>query len=257
MASEKVPNRRVGRRAGNAPARATAPTDAPSRRARATAGGGYRKGDEARQRILEAALRAFGAHGFKGATTRQIADDARVQLPALTYYFGGKEGLYLACADEIVARYRTRMFEPIVHSPAALGAAARPADARRALKAIVATLAEQLVATQESEAWGAFVLREMTEHGPAFDILYEKVWSPGIDVVTHLIVQALGPATTPRAARIEALLLLSSLSAFSIARPVALRSLGWPDAAGKRFAEVRGAIDAWIDRLGRGRGGAV
>jgi AcrR family transcriptional regulator len=244
MARERGRKRRPGDTA--------AQTHASSRVVRATtAGGGYRKGDEARQRILDAALREFGAHGFKGATTRRIADEAGVQLPALAYYFGGKEGLYVACAEEIVARYRARMFEPIVHSPAALGAATRPADARRALKSIVGTLAEQLVATRESEIWTAFVLREMAEHGPAFDVLYEQVWSPGVDLVAHLIRQALGGKTSSRAARIEALLLLSSLSAFSIARPVAVRSLGWPDAGGQRFAEVRRVLDAQIDRLGR------
>lgn len=221
------------------------------RAARATAAGGYRKGDEARQRILDAALRAFGAHGFKGATTRGIADEAGVQLPALTYYFGGKEGLYVACAEEIVARYRARMFEPILESPAALGTAARPADARRALKTILGTLAEQLVATQESEIWTAFVLREMAEHGPAFEILYAQVWAPGVELVARLIRQALGDKPSARAAHVEALLLLSSLSAFSIARPVALRSLGWPDASGARFAEIRRVLDAQIDRLGR------
>lgn len=222
----------------------------PARRVRAATAGGYRKGDEARQRILDAALREFGAQGFKGATTRRIAAQAGVQLPALTYYFGGKEGLYLACAHEIVARYRVRMLAPILDSPAALGAGARPADARRALKRVVGALAEHFVAAQESETWTAFVLREMAEHGPAFDILYEQVWSPGVQVVAHLIAQALGGTARARGARIEALLLLSSLSAFSIARPVALRALGWPDARGKRFAEVRQVIDEQIDRIG-------
>lgn len=247
MARRKVPAGRGGRKAAGASSRAAARP----RATRAAAGGGYRKGEVARQRILEAALRAFGAHGFKGATTRGIAEDAGVQLPALTYYFGGKEGLYVACAEEIVARHRARMFEPILSSPAALGAPARPADARRALKTIVGTLAQQLAAAQESESWTAFVLREMAEHGPAFDILYEQVWAPGVALVAHLIGQAQGGKTSARAAHIEALLLLSSLSAFSIARPVALRSLGWRDATGKRFAEIRQVLDAQIDRLGR------
>lgn len=247
MASRKGPAGRA--RAEGAAARRTPRPGA----ARATAsGGGYRKGDEARQRILDAALRAFGAHGFKGATTRGIAEEAGVQLPALTYYFGGKEGLYVACAEEIVARYRARLFAPILESPAALGTTARPADARRALKTILGTLAEQLVATQESEIWTAFVLREMAEHGPAFEILYEQVWAPGVELVARLIRQALGDKPSARAAHVEALLLLSSLSAFSIARPVALRSLGWRDASGARFAEIRRVLDAQIDRLGRG-----
>ena len=68
--------------------------------------GGYRKGEETRQRILAVALVAFGGSGFDAVTTRRIAQDAGVKLPALTYYFGGKEGLYRACAEDIVARWR-------------------------------------------------------------------------------------------------------------------------------------------------------
>src|ERR1700682_2998925 len=66
---------------------------------------GYQKGKETQARILEVALKTFGNEGFKGATTRQIADDAGVNLPALKYYFGGTEGRYLACAHAIAARY--------------------------------------------------------------------------------------------------------------------------------------------------------
>ena len=60
---------------------------------------GYAKGEAARLRILDAALAAFGEGGFKGATTRQIAEAAGVNLPALKYYFGGKEGLYAVVVD--------------------------------------------------------------------------------------------------------------------------------------------------------------
>lgn len=212
--------------------------------------GGYRKGDETRRRILEAALAAFGANGFKGATTRQIADAAAVNLPALKYYFGGKEGLYLACADEIVARYRERMLGPIGAVQHALAPGADPAEARVALKQVVGALAELLVGTREAEAWSTFVLREMTEQGPAFAVLYEQVWGPGVDLIAHLIGRGVGEPTPSEASRVEALLLLSSISTFGIVRPVALRYLDWPDAAGQRFESVRRIIDAQIDRLG-------
>lgn len=214
------------------------------------AAGGYRKGDETRRRILEAALAAFGTHGFKGATTRQIADAADVNLPALKYYFGGKEGLYLACADEIVGRYRERMLGPISAVQDALPPGADPEQARAALKLVVGALAELLVGTREAEIWSTFVLREMTEQGPAFSVLYDQVWGPGVNLIAHLISRTMGETAPSEASRVEALLLLSSISTFGIVRPVALRYLDWPDAAGERFESVRRIIDAQIDRLG-------
>jgi AcrR family transcriptional regulator len=209
--------------------------------------GGYAKGGAARQRILEAALAAFGEGGFKGATTRQIAEAAGVNLPALKYYFGGKEGLYLACAEEIVARYRARMVEPVVRAQAMLETRNTPQEARAALKLVVRALADQMMETREAEAWAGFVLREMAEPGPAFAILYEQVWAPGINIVGYMI--GLAGGLGPQAARIEALLLISSLSAFGTARPVSLRSLGWADVEGERFEQVMANLDRRIDEL--------
>src|SRR3546814_17626771 len=67
--------------------------------------GGYAKGEQTRARLLAAALDCFGPDGFEKVTTRQIATRAGVNLTALTYYFGSKEGLYLACAQYIAGQY--------------------------------------------------------------------------------------------------------------------------------------------------------
>lgn len=211
--------------------------------------GGYRKGEEARQRILEAALKAFGSNGFKGATTRQIADDADVNLPALTYYFEGKEGLYLACAREIVGRYEKRMLTLVAEAHAELGKGMTPPQARARLKQVMAALAAMLVGAEETEIWSAFVLREMSERGPAFAILYDQLWAPGVDLTAGLISRAMGERATSPAARIHALLLISSLSAFSTARPVALKYMNWPDAGDTRFTRIKQVIDQQIDAI--------
>lgn len=210
---------------------------------------GYAKGEAARLRILEAALTAFGASGFKGATTRQIAEAAGVNLPALKYYFGGKEGLYLACAEEIVERYRARMVAPVLQAQSMLEARHTPDEARAALKTVIRALADQMMEAREAEAWAGFVLREMAEPGPAFAILYDQVWAPGINVVGYMI--GLAGGLQPKAAQIEALLLISSLSAFGTARPVSLKSLAWDDVGGERFERVMANLDRRIDELGR------
>jgi AcrR family transcriptional regulator len=211
---------------------------------------GYRKGEESRQRILNAALKVFGAHGFKGATTRQIAEDAEVNLPALQYYFGDKEGLYRACAREIVSRYEKHMLTLVVGAYRDVQAGMAPADARERLKEVMSALASLLVDDAEAEIWSSFVLREMADRGPAFAILYEQLWAPGVELTSGLVSRALGERSVSQAARIEALLLISSLSAFSTARPVSLKYLQWPDAGDTRFARVRRVIEAQIDRIG-------
>jgi len=52
-----------------------------------------------RERILRAALESFAEQGFDGATTREIAARAGVNLGLIKYYFGGKLELWRAAVD--------------------------------------------------------------------------------------------------------------------------------------------------------------
>jgi TetR/AcrR family transcriptional regulator, regulator of cefoperazone and chloramphenicol sensitivity len=222
---------------------------------RAAASAGYRKGEETRQRILDAALQAFGEASFKTVTTRRLAQAAGVSLPTLQYYFGDKEGLYRACAQAIVERYRR-------HTGAAAQAARalseqvlsedRAAETARAqLKALIRALAGFLVGSTEAERWAHFVARELRDPGPAFEILYDSLWRPGVELIARLIARILGRPQSDPAARIQALLLISSLLAFQSGRSVSLRTMHWPAIGPKELAMVLSSLDAQIDAIGR------
>jgi TetR/AcrR family transcriptional regulator len=58
-----------------------------------------RDAERTKQQLLDAAVTEFGAHGFSGARVSAIADRAGVNKQLISYYFGGKEGLYQAVAD--------------------------------------------------------------------------------------------------------------------------------------------------------------
>ncbi len=54
------------------------------------------RGVLAREQLVTHATRIFAAKGYAAATTREICDAARVNVAAIHYYFGDKEGLYRA-----------------------------------------------------------------------------------------------------------------------------------------------------------------
>ncbi len=54
------------------------------------------RGTAAREQLIKHATRIFSAKGFAGAATREICDAAGVNVAAIHYYFGDKEGLYRA-----------------------------------------------------------------------------------------------------------------------------------------------------------------
>src|ERR1700757_4793276 len=71
------------------------------------AGGGEAEGQtDARERILDAALSEFAAHGLAGARTERIAGAAGVNKALLYYYFESKEKLYLAALELSAGRIR-------------------------------------------------------------------------------------------------------------------------------------------------------
>lgn len=217
---------------------------------RAGASAGYRKGEETRQRILDAALDAFGEASFQAVTTRRIAQAAGVSLPTLQYYFGDKEGLYRACAQTIVERYR-RHTGAAAQEARASSADGSAATARSQLKALVRALAGFLVGSTEAASWAPFVARELRDPGPAFEILYESLWRPGVELVAGLIARILRRPPSDPAARMQALLLISSLVAFQSGRSIALRTMRWPAIGPKQLAMVLSNLDAQIDAIGR------
>src|SRR5262245_23432231 len=81
------------------------------------------RGEDTRRRILEAALHLFAAHGYEGTSTRQIAEGATVNLPAIQYYFGNKEGLYRAIINDITADTDRHMSPVLERVHAALDSA--------------------------------------------------------------------------------------------------------------------------------------
>jgi AcrR family transcriptional regulator len=48
----------------------------------------------AKQRLLEAASKLFAENGLEGTSVRDISGAAGLNLSLVSYYFGGKEGLY-------------------------------------------------------------------------------------------------------------------------------------------------------------------
>jgi AcrR family transcriptional regulator len=57
--------------------------------------------------ILDVAEKIFSEVGYDGASTRMISGEAGVNMAMLNYYFGSKEGLYLAVFERKISAFRT------------------------------------------------------------------------------------------------------------------------------------------------------
>lgn len=220
--------------------RATAESSRPPpRRARARR---YACGDDTRRRILETAIELFAHLGYPGASTRAIAQRARVSLPALQYYFGGKPGLHRACIEYITEDVRARLGPPAERAQLALGAG-RPTRRQllQLLRGVIEPLLEGL-ASERPESWALFFARAQSEQNEAFEAIYERIGGRLVTLLTEIIGRLLGEAAAAPEPRVRAVAIVAQIMLVGRARPVVLRSLGWPDFAGERLATLQSIL---------------
>lgn len=88
-------------------------------------------GQQTRLRLLDAGLAVFSEVGYHGATIREIASRAGTNIAAISYHFGGKDGLYA----EVV---RSAFAKAAGDSPDSVNGAETPDDElRRFVRALV------------------------------------------------------------------------------------------------------------------------
>lgn len=69
------------------------------------------------QKLLDAAIQAFSENGFKGTSTRDIADRAGVHHPLITYHFKNKGQLWRAAADRIFREFNISLVKAMAEVP--------------------------------------------------------------------------------------------------------------------------------------------
>lgn len=67
------------------------------------------------QKLLDAAIEAFSENGFKGTSTRDIAERAGVHHPLITYHFKNKDKLWRAAADKVFRDFRRSLAASLEH----------------------------------------------------------------------------------------------------------------------------------------------
>lgn len=215
------------------------------------------RGDATRQKLLTAAIDVFGQYGFDGTTTRALAGAAGVNLQAIPYYFGGKEGLYLAAADHLATMISSHVAgrrQQVQARLADIGAQGRQAttdEARELLAELLQTLAEVMV-SEKSRAWARFLIREQMEPTEAFARIYENVMRPMVEAIRRLAGILLDDDPGSERVRLRALSLIGGVMVFRVANAAALRQLEWSEIGPREVDAIRSLVGDIVQSLARG-----
>lgn len=135
---------------------------------------------DTRVALMRAAQRVFSQKGFKGATVKDIAEEAKVNVSLVSYYFEGKEGLYRACVDDF-GRARLKIAENILTD------VKTPTEFRVKLKIFVEqTLQEHF----EEEESSCIVLQEMMTQPELIKDVFKETVLKIFDAIVGFVTRA-------------------------------------------------------------------
>lgn len=186
-----------------------------------------KRGDITRQSLIEAGLELFGEYGFKGTSTRMIANLSGANISAIPYYFGSKEGLYKAVAEHILERigsYTGRESRAIQQELQA--GDLDKAKALVLLKRIMESFATMFVDSDEPKNWALIIMREQVKPTEIFDLFYKGMMQNMHGLISLLIAVHVGLDPKGEEATIRAHAFMGQILIFLSSRETLLRQLG-------------------------------
>jgi TetR/AcrR family transcriptional regulator len=139
------------------------------------------------QKLLDAAIQAFSENGFKGTSTRDIAERAGVHHPLITYHFKNKDQLWRAAADRVFRDFRRSL------------AASLEEHRHESPKKRMASLIKAYVHYAKSQpAMHKVMVQEASYPNPRLDWLIETHLKPFFDASFELLEELQTIGVAPR-----------------------------------------------------------
>jgi AcrR family transcriptional regulator len=207
--------------------------------------GGYQRGEETRARIIEAAVVVFGERGYDGASTRDIANAAGVNAPAIQYYFDGKEGVYLECVEHLIKLLWRKMAPTVEAAESALAEdGANDQGLIEASLGILGAVVSTIQDSPQTTAWRAFLDRHQAGLCPeSATMAFEERFKVRIaNVIRLLIARLAGLAVDDERTVIHSMALFTQGLAFRVQKPKLLSALNWTEVNQKEMELVREVV---------------
>ncbi len=118
-------------------------------------------------KLLDAATEAFSENGFKGTSTREIADRAGVHHPLITYHFKNKDQLWRSAVDRIFREFNAGLAKVFADIPAS--------QPRRRAETLVRTYVRH---AYKNPALHKIIMQEASHPSERLDWLVEKHLRP-------------------------------------------------------------------------------
>ncbi|CAM3765786.1 transcriptional regulator CecR [Xenorhabdus thuongxuanensis] len=209
------------------------------------------RGEHAKQQLLEAAIEIFGKSGLDGATTRNIAQHAQQNIAAIAYYFGSKEGLYLAVVQHIADKLKAE-FSPLIEAiDHFFEKTPKPYPKDPILAFIHQGMVSynRLIFEKSSINISRIMSHEQLTPTEAYSVMHEQGLAPIYSRLNKLIANYIGADERQISTQIHTHALLGEILSFRLAREALLRQTGWDNIGAKEYELINQVLSQHINLL--------
>ncbi len=199
------------------------------------------RGEETRRRILEAAIETFASVGYDAAHTRLLAERAGIKLPAISYYFGSKEGLFSAVIEHIATQFEQRM--AAINERVRAGLADPNTTATELLTLLCDVLdafADTMLSSAYPESWRLIIVRAEVANAAALEPLHDSIRRFAVEPVKELIARLRGPTETKETSWMRAAAILGQINIFT--KPQVRQGFGWSEYTEEQSRAIRAVL---------------
>lgn len=211
------------------------------------------KGDQAKAKLLEAALKIFAEKNLEGASVREIADAAGQNVASIFYYFESKENLYLTLLRGAIGEIR-RGIQDLTEDIQRKRKSGRfsPDEGLKLLKQVFRMALVDKMANEKLHAIRRLIAREQMQPTPAFEVIYQEGLQEMHESVTLLVASALDVDPKAPETIIRTYTFFGQVLIFGVATATILRRLGWDNIDEKKAEMIATVIDENLDVLFQG-----
>lgn len=205
-------------------------------------------GDDPKARIIRAALEEVAVRSIDGARTREIAAKADVNLAAINYYFGGKQGLYLELNRQIgeaINYFHTDHYaraEAIFKHP----------DAAKAMELLREFLLYRMAECTQNRCSHHIILlllREEFYPTEGFEILYKTAFVRLTEVKRRLVEIASEGRLVGERANIVSAMLYGQIRVFHSCRMGIMRANKWRQFGPAEIKKIEAAFTENLEKI--------
>ena len=206
------------------------------------------RGAKARERLIVATLKILETKPIDAISTREIAARSKQNISAISYYFGGKDGLYAAAVRHVLDLLGERLNPLLREVESHLDQRHRtPEDATADLKKLIFAITD--ISRDMVTFHGMIIAREQMRGSKGFSTLYDGMLDEVNYYGARLLARAIGGDETDKVFRLRFCTLAGTAGAFLFARQAIIRAMGWRDIGDREQSIIAHVVEEHIDML--------